>query len=129
MDGRFLLSATRLNHDMGGGDIYGLFLPATTTDVRDTEPGVHPGEFSLEQNYPNPFNPITRISFSLKTSGFISLKVFDLLGREVATLVDGKVEAGTRTVEFDASGLSGGMYFYQLRAGAFVQVRKMAVVK
>lgn len=129
VDGRFVLSATRLNHDMSEGDIYGLFLPATTTEIRDMESGVHPGEFSLSQNYPNPFNPTTRISFSLKTSGFISLKVYDLLGREVATLIDGEVEAGTRTVEFEALGLSSGVYFYQLRAGAFVQVRKMALVK
>jgi glycosidase len=88
-----------------------------------------PNEFSLAQNYPNPFNPSTRISFSLKENGFASLKVFDILGREAATLVNEQLVAGKYVVAFDARGLSSGVYFYKLVSGAFVETKKMMLTK
>jgi M6 family metalloprotease-like protein len=88
-----------------------------------------PIEYSLSQNYPNPFNPITTIAFSLPQSGSVTLKVFDALGREVATLVNGFRSEGKFNVEFDASKLSSGMYIYKLTSDKFTEVKKMMLVK
>lgn len=88
-----------------------------------------PVAFELHQNYPNPFNPITVISFQLPVSSQVSLKVFDMLGREVSTLINGRISAGEQQVHFDASQLSSGMYIYRLQAGDFVQKRKMMLIK
>jgi hypothetical protein len=88
-----------------------------------------PKTFVLEQNYPNPFNPSTAISYQLPMASTVSLKVFDMLGKEVATLVNGRQKAGAYTVNFNANQLSSGVYFYRLQAGSFVQTRKMMLVK
>lgn len=85
--------------------------------------------YKLEQNYPNPFNPSTRITFSIKNAGFVSLKVYDLLGREVATLVSENRPAGIYDVNFSASNLGSGIYFYTLTSGGFSQTKKMLFVK
>ncbi|MBI5464438.1 MAG: Ig-like domain-containing protein [Ignavibacteriales bacterium] len=95
-----------------------------------SEGGEFPRGFALMQNYPNPFNPTTEIRFTLHVSGFTSLKVFDVLGREVATLLAAEKEAGSYTVTFDArhsapASLPSGVYFYRLQAGQFVDVKKM----
>ena len=84
---------------------------------------------SLEQNYPNPFNPSTVISFALSSASHVELSVFDILGERVSTLIDGPLAAGKHAVQFSPSGLSGGVYFYVLRAGDFQQTRRMAYVK
>jgi hypothetical protein len=86
-------------------------------------------EYELAQNYPNPFNPVTMIRYQIPTAETVSLKVYDVLGKEVATLVSGRQEAGNYAVPFNASGLSSGMYFYRLQAGSFVETRKMMLVK
>ncbi len=88
-----------------------------------------PTQFSLMQNYPNPFNPSTTIRYSLPRSSYVSLKVYDLLGRVVRTLVDDKRVAGEYTVNFDASVLPSGMYFYQIRAGSFAHTKQMILVR
>lgn len=88
-----------------------------------------PNEFSLYQNYPNPFNPETKINFQIPTSGFVSLKVFDNSGKEVATLVSSEMASGYHSATFNASGLSSGVYFYKLETQGFVKVMKMALVK
>jgi hypothetical protein len=114
-----------------------------------------PAEFSLQQNYPNPFNPTTTIEYSLPVSSkkyivgskqnqdasiehpesniqhqaTVSLKVYDMLGREVATLVNDRQQPGHYTVEFDASSLSSGVYFYKLAAGSFISTKKMILLK
>jgi hypothetical protein len=93
------------------------------------EPGAHPVTFSLRQNYPNPFNPSTRIVFTLSGRESIKLEIFDILGRKIATLVDGIREAGEHAVNFDASGLQSGVYFYQITAGTTVQAKKMLLIK
>jgi hypothetical protein len=88
-----------------------------------------PEKFELMQNYPNPFNPSTYIEYKLPERTHVSLKVFDVLGREVATLVDAVQEAGSYRVRFESKELSSGVYFYVLRAGKFVDVKKMMLLK
>ncbi|MGZ5192161.1 MAG: T9SS type A sorting domain-containing protein [Flavisolibacter sp.] len=88
-----------------------------------------PLEFAVSQNFPNPFNPSTTISYSIPTSEFVTLKVFDVLGREVATLVNEEKPNGIYKVDFDGSGLSSGIYFYTLKAGKFTQTRKLVLMK
>jgi hypothetical protein len=88
-----------------------------------------PGKFAMSQNYPNPFNPATVISYQLPVSGLASIKVFDMMGREVAQLVNEVKEAGYYTVKFDASKLSSGMYFYTINSGSFSETKKMMLVK
>ena len=88
-----------------------------------------PSGYVLSQNYPNPFNPTTAIDFTLPASGFVSLKVYDLLGREVMTLVNEQKAAGTYRATFDASNMPSGTYFYALKAGSFNSVKKMTLVK
>ncbi len=83
----------------------------------------------LDQNYPNPFNPVTKIQFSIVNRQLTIVKVYDALGREVATLVSDVKEPGTHTVQFDGSGLASGVYFYQLRSGPFVQTRKLLLLR
>jgi hypothetical protein len=95
--------------------------------------GVHesnlPLVFALHQNYPNPFNPSTRIEYDLASAASVTLKVYDVLGREVTTLVDGMENVGFKSVEFDASKLSSGIYFYRLQAGAFVETKRLTVLR
>ena len=85
--------------------------------------------FSLEQNYPNPFNPVTNIRFSIPVSGFTSLKVYDIMGREVASLVNSELIAGIYEYRFDAGKLNSGTYFYSLTSSDFKQTKKMLVLK
>jgi hypothetical protein len=88
-----------------------------------------PGKYSLEQNYPNPFNPTTNIRFAIPKSGFTTLKVYDAMGREVATLYNTKLEAGKYESEFNAMNLSSGVYFYKLVSGDFSEVKKLTLIK
>ena len=86
-------------------------------------------KFSLANNYPNPFNPSTKIQYTLPTNEFVSLKVYDIIGREVATLVNQQQSAGVYDVNFNASNLTSGIYFYKIDAGSFVDVKKMMLIK
>lgn len=88
-----------------------------------------PNGFELLQNYPNPFNPETKIGFRIQESGFVSLKVFDVLGREVATLVNEVKQPGNHSMQFDAGNLSSGVYFYQLKVNDLVQSKKMILAR
>jgi hypothetical protein len=88
-----------------------------------------PTKFALMQNYPNPFNPTTSIAYELPITAKVVLKVYDVLGREVATLVNQVQAAGRYVQPFNASGLSSGIYFYRLQAGNFVETKKMMLVK
>jgi hypothetical protein len=88
-----------------------------------------PIEYKLNQNYPNPFNPKTLISYKLPEYGNVKLKIFDLLGKEISTLVDEEKPAGFYEVEFYATGLPSGIYFYQLRVGNFSDTKKMILLK
>ena len=102
----------------------------TTTSVSLLNSSV-PEAYNLLQNYPNPFNPSTRINYKLRNSNYVTLKVFDLLGKEVATLVNEKQNAGSYAVDFNSSefNLTSGIYFYTLNAGEFKETRKMVLVK
>lgn len=106
------------------GRIYKLTGPAN---------GVHTGEqpahFRLEQNYPNPFNPSTEIRYHLPEASHVSLKVFNILGHEVATLVNQMQEPGVKTIRFDAAGLASGVYLYRLQAGRYTGTRKMILAR
>jgi len=88
-----------------------------------------PATFSLEQNYPNPFNPSTLIKYSVAQDGFVNVSIFNLLGEKVATLVNSNMKAGSYEINFNASQLSSGVYFYSIEAGDFKAVRKMLLMK
>jgi hypothetical protein len=83
----------------------------------------------LAQNFPNPFNPSTRIGYSVARAGHVSLKVFDLLGREIASLIEGEQERGIHSVEWDGAGHAGGIYFYRLRCGSYSDTKRMLLIK
>jgi hypothetical protein len=91
--------------------------------------GENPIVYLLSQNYPNPFNPTTKITYKIQSAGFTRLVVYDIMGREVATLVNEKQSAGTYQVEFDGSGLSSGVYYFRLNAGNYISVKKMVLLK
>ena len=103
------------------------FGPATT-DVKEAGTG-KPYSFALDQNYPNPFNPSTKIQFQIPEAQFVTLKVYNLLGQEVSTLVNEQLQGGSYRAEFDGSNLPSGTYFYRLQAGGFSEVKKMAIAK
>jgi len=88
-----------------------------------------PDRFTLGQNFPNPFNPSTKISWQSPVDSWQTLKIYDVLGNEVATLVNEYKPAGVYEVQFDASQLSSGIYFYKLQAGNFVEIKKMVLLK
>ena len=98
------------------------------TDVNDLSTN-QPTKYSLEQNYPNPFNPTTKINYSIPHSEFVSLKVFNVLGEEVADLVNEDKPAGSYSASFDASKLSSGIYFYKITTGSFSESKKMILIK
>lgn len=88
-----------------------------------------PEGFKLNQNYPNPFNPSTKISFAIPKSGFVNLKIYDMTGREITNLVNEQLQTGSYEVDFNASHLSSGVYYYKLTSGNFSEVKKMMLVK
>ena len=108
--------------------IYRFAGPPRTTDVSANDNGL-PSVSRLDQNYPNPFNPSTTISYQSPVASYVSLKVFDILGREVATLVNGHQAAGVKEVKFDASNRPSGVYFYRLTAGSFGETRRMLLLR
>jgi hypothetical protein len=101
----------------------------TTTGVSQQPEALVPGQFSLAQNYPNPFNPVTVISYQLAVNSFVTVRVYDLLGREVATLVNEQKPAGVYTARWDATHFASGVYFYRLQAGAFSDTKKLLLLK
>jgi len=110
------------------GHVYRTITPDRVTTGIESAPGL-PLAYRLSQNYPNPFNPSTTIRYGLPHKSIASLIVFNTLGQQVATLVQGEEEAGYHEVRFDASSLSSGVYFYRLQAGGFVQTRKLLLIR
>jgi hypothetical protein len=108
------------------GDVY-TFMPMRLLPVETA--GELPSGFALLQNYPNPFNPSTTIRYGLPSRSHVTLAVFNTLGQQVATLLDGEVEAGFHEAVFDASGLASGVYLYRLTAGSYVETRKLVLVR
>jgi hypothetical protein len=109
-----------------GGGVFRSVEP--TTSVREITDDV-PTSFSLEQNYPNPFNPSTTIQFTLPCPIYVTLKVYNTLGEEVVTLISENLPAGKHQAEWNPHGLAGGIYFYRLRAGGFVETKKLVLIK
>ncbi|MBS4027484.1 MAG: T9SS type A sorting domain-containing protein [Ignavibacteriales bacterium] len=109
----------------------GFLSPFSTTIVSVNEPKDVPKSFSLLQNFPNPFNPITTIKFSLAKSTFVSLKVYNIVGEEIARLVSEELQAGNHQVIWNADGFASGVYFYRLQTeeGKFTQVKKLILLK
>jgi hypothetical protein len=97
--------------------------------VKEVGGGAVPEGFALQQNYPNPFNPTTLIRFSIPANARTSVRVFNLVGQEVAELVNGELAGGTYEVDFDASNLPSGTYFYRLSSGAYSTTGKMILLK
>lgn len=100
---------------------------SSSVDVEDNDVKIN--SYSLEQNYPNPFNPATTISFKIAEQGFVILKVYDILGREAATVINEELPAGSHSVNFNASELTSGIYFYTLKSGNFSSTQKMVLIK
>ena len=109
--------------------ILNVSLKKTVTDVKNPSLATIPSEFTMQQNYPNPFNPTTVINFSLPTAQNVKLEVFNLLGENVATLLNKPMGAGNHKYEFDASNFNSGLYLYRISAGSFVDVKKMMLLK
>jgi hypothetical protein len=131
------------NYNVGSLAISGTYLFASTlydgvwqrplsemiTSVREIARNEMPSEYRIGTNYPNPFNPTTKIKYQIPELSFVTLKVFDVLGSEVATLVNEEKLIGNYEIEFDAQELTSGIYFYELQAGSFVETKKMVLMK
>jgi hypothetical protein len=121
-----LNSVSRLKEDVAA--VHALYTSGIVVDARGEEARV-PETFELSQNYPNPFNPSTTIRYGLPSRSHVTLTVFNTLGQEVATIVQGEQEAGFHEAVFDASGLASGVYLYRMTAGSYVETRKLALVR
>jgi hypothetical protein len=100
--------------------------PGPTGIIPESE---SPGVFMLMQNYPNPFNPSTTIYYQIGARSYVTLRIFDVLGREVWMPVNGIEQPGLKSVSFNAEGLTSGVYYYRLRAGSFVETKMMVLIK
>ena len=122
------MSETDLFAGTNGSGTWRRPLSEMITAVKESK-NEKPTTFSLSQNYPNPFNPATTISFALPSRSFVSLKVFDILGREQSTIVSGELQAGTYNRQWNAANMSSGVYFYRLQAGSFIETKKLLLLK
>jgi len=111
--------------DLTPGDPIELY----TTSIEEIKLDLIPKHFELFQNYPNPFNPSTLIKYSVPENGFVKLSVYNLVGEEVKLLISGQVDAGFYEIEFDATSLPSGIYFYKLQAGNYVETKKMVLLR
>jgi plastocyanin len=109
--------------------LFNMFAAINAQPSSITQTGTTVNSFELKQNYPNPFNPATNINFSIPKSEFVKISVFDLLGREVAILSEGKLNSGSYNVKFDAAKYSSGVYFYKISAGEFNAIKRMLLLK
>lgn len=114
----------------GNGTVYldNIYFSKVLSSVKELKDAL-PSDYSLEQNYPNPFNPSTNIRFSIPQNEFVTLKVYNTLGQEVAALINEFLNAGTYEINFNAAGLPSGLYFYSISAGKFNSVKKMMLIK
>jgi hypothetical protein len=117
-----------LNYEATTGIFY------ITENMSNSETDVFPSKFQLAENYPNPFNPITTLRYDLPENGLVTIIIYDMLGREVKTLINQTQDAGYRSVIWDATNnygkpVSAGIYLYQLQAGEYIQTKKMVLLK
>jgi hypothetical protein len=127
----FAVSGTNLFAGTGGNGVWRrplseMILTSVEEPSANRRP---PGNFSLEQNYPNPFNPTTTIAFHLPASSFVTLKVFNSAGQEVASLVDRLLPAGNHRTEWNASSVPSGIYCYRIQAGSYSETKKLIVMR
>jgi len=127
-DNRLMMFGQTWNIDPDTAQVLFMTKWGNVTGV-EQDPYFVPSSFSLSQNYPNLFNPTTTINYELSATADVTLTVYDVLGEEVATLVDEEKPAGMYSVAFNAANLPSGTYFYQLRAGNFVETKKMILLK
>ena len=99
------------------------------TSVKESPKIERPNSFNLEQNYPNPFNPTTNIQYALTTRQFVTIKVYNVLGKEITTLVNEEKPEGQYSLNFNAGNFPSGVYFYTIRAGNFIETKKMLLLK
>ena len=121
----FIYDSEENRKDFFGKEVFIYY--AEPTEVEKTK--LLLSDFTLNQNYPNPFNPTTKISYSIPNQSHVSLKVFDVLGREIASLVNEEQVTGNYSIEFDASNLTSGIYFYRIQAGNYMKSKKMVLLK
>jgi len=136
-----LLNPISGNHDVylkfvgsGSGELFRLqsfqFITNSKPTAINSRPENNlPRRFYLEQNYPNPFNPVTRIKYSVPKTSYLTIKVYDVMGREVATVFDGVQQAGNYTAILDGSNLTSGIYFYKMETNGFVETKKLVLLK
>ncbi|MBL8008864.1 MAG: T9SS type A sorting domain-containing protein [Ignavibacteria bacterium] len=105
------------------------FTDGLLTSVSQNSTTAVPEVYSLSQNYPNPFNPSTKINFSIPKSGIVTIKIYDILGKEVMTLVNEMKQAGNYETEFTATNLASGAYFYRMESGEFKDIKRMVLIK
>jgi hypothetical protein len=115
-------------HDRYRTNQYGFIPPDEPVGIQPISTNV-PDKFSLSQNYPNPFNPATTIKFDIRTPAFTKLSVFDVLGREIQTLINEELKSGSYSLVFDGSEFNSGVYFYRLASGDFIDTKRMLLVK
>ena len=120
------IGSTAVGYVAGGSGIIAHYSGTVTSVLTSGNP---PNQFRLDQNYPNPFNPSTTIHYDLPSRSDVSIRIINLLGQQVAVLVNGQKEAGDYTAMWDASNVPSGIYFYRLQTGSSVQTRKMVVLK
>ena len=130
---RRLLTVFFVNDNIGWAvGEYGTIIKTVTggiTNVKNESTNDNPSVLALYQNYPNPFNPTTTISYQIPELSSVSLKVYDVLGKEITTLVNEEKPIGRYEITFNVAELPSGIYFYQLRAGSFVEIKKMILLK
>ncbi len=107
----------------------GSFTASGSTGVNSIQNSINPYYFKLSQNYPNPFNPITVISYQLSVISDVKLSVYDVLGREIAVLINNRQNAGIHTTQWNAQNFPSGVYFYRLQAGSFTETKKLILLK
>jgi hypothetical protein len=108
--------------------IFCFYYSGLTTSVDENKKNIN-NTFNLSQNYPNPFNPITTINYSIPKQSHVTIKIFDVLGNELTTLINEEKFAGNYSVKFNASAFSSGVYFYRMESGSYIQTKKLILIK